>query len=229
MFRRKDIDELFDALKRGGPTATVHRVPVLEAALDLHLPLETLERLVEEGATTTAIFGRPLLITAVMNYSGAQVRPILRFLVKRAGQDPNQSHMYRISRTEGTALGAALSMGKLDAAKELILLGADIDNPLLDKEVTNEEGKEALVKARNLRKASNVARSRVAEGAIAQYAESQGLSPAVGPGVGPTFEEELVGKPKVQGPANRPQGGRKTQKSATRHRKTRHRKTRRRH
>jgi hypothetical protein len=214
--RQRDVDDVFNALNRG--QARVHGVPILEAALDYHFPLEMLERLVKEGANTTAIFGEPLLITAVRNYSGAELRPILRFLVERAGQDPDQSQIYR-DGTKGTPLGIALLMEKLDAAKELILLGADIDNPLLDKQVTNEVGKEALVKARNLRKGSNVARSRVAEGAIAEYAEAQGLSPAVGPGVGVTFEEELVGKPKVQGPANRPQGGRKTKKSAARHRK----------
>lgn len=216
MPRQKDVDDVFNALKRG--QATVHGVPILEAALDYHFPLEMLERLVKEGANTTAIFGEPLLITAVRYYSGAELRPVLRFLVKRAGQDPDQSQIYR-DGTKGTPLGIALLTEKLDAAKELILLGADIDNPLLDKQVTNEVGKEALVKARNLRKGSNVARSRVAEGAIAEYAEAQGLSPAVGPGVGPTFEEELVGKPKVFGPANRPQGGRKTKKSTARHRK----------
>lgn len=220
---RSEKDELLDALK-DGPDATYNGFRVLESALVRRLPLKTLELLVEKGASTAGPFRTPLLIWALRGYDEDTIRPVLRFLVRRAGQDPNQTHSRGAPNTPKIpVLGHALFWGNFTAAKELILLGADIDDPRLDQEVADSlvepEAKEFLVKARNLRKASNVARSRIAEGAIAEYAESQGLSPAVGPGVGPTFEEELVGKPKVQGPANRPQGGRKTQKSTTRHRK----------
>jgi hypothetical protein len=226
-------NDLLDAVKQEGPDATHEGFRVLESALVNRLPLKTLELLVEKGASTAGPFRTPLLIWALRGYGEDTIRPVLRFLVRRAGQDPNQTHPRGGPNTPAIpVLGHALFWGNFAAAKELILLGADIDDPRLDQEAAktlDSEAAEVLVKARNLRKGSNVARSRIAEGAIAEYAESQGLSPAVGPGVGVTFEEELVGKPKVQGPANRPQGGRKTQKSATRHRKTRHRKTRRRH
>lgn len=160
----------------------------------------------------SAAFYPPLHFLA-MARDDPMVRSIIALLVREYGFDPNEPNPKGGRATLPLAL--ALYAGHPNAAKALVLAGADPMDPRLDEQVANPDGKALLAEMRTRRTAADTARSRIAEEGIKQYAERQGLAPAMGPGIGPNIADWVVGKKGR---------GRKTQK-VRRHRKRPHRKS----
>jgi hypothetical protein len=211
-------EQLVQLVEREGPKA---RLP--DGALPFHValeraPLATLRKLLELGVERgpPAI---PPILRVIMSRSDAGVIPLL----VEYGFNPTEASELFGKKT--TPLAMALVMNRAKQAAELVRAGADIEDPYLDARVGySTDSKALLERLRTLHRADFA--ERHLKQAVTRYAEQKGKT-GIPPGApGPTLVKEFLrgsvaGPQPKRGTPNTRLGGRKTQKSTTRHRKTR--------
>lgn len=217
-----------DAAKRDPTAKTPQGKPILLAALERSVPT-VIRDLLKAGVQMSGFGGRfdpPLHFVAERRH-GSEARDLVRLLME-SGADPNEATEYG-----SLPLGRALDVNNLSVAKELVLRGADVDDPRVDKEVKSPLGREALARLRRLKDPMIALKETLVKEAITQQAEATpldetgrrmtGIPPDVpGPQI---VSPHLLGvkegpQPKRGTPNDRfPGRGRRTQKSTARHRK----------